>query len=81
MSTCGRPAVPSTSARPSDTKSSFEVLLAPYCAPGAVTSRPSTASACASTSREERLKPNFVSTHSVITRAPAIRSVALMICT
>ena len=34
MSTCGRPAVPSTRARPRLTKSSFVVPVRPYCAPG-----------------------------------------------
>ncbi|SLI81733.1 Uncharacterised protein [Mycobacteroides abscessus subsp. abscessus] len=80
--------MPSTSARPRDRKFSLEVSFAPYCAPGASTSREATASLaepetiCWAEPRiSERLKPNLASTSTVMNAAPAISSTALMICT
>ncbi len=74
--------MPSTSASASETKSSFEVPVLPYCAPGLSSfSPPSPTLSTALPSRLDRLKPYLPSTHTVIANAPMISSVALMICT
>ncbi|GAA0936583.1 hypothetical protein GCM10009559_29060 [Pseudonocardia zijingensis] len=90
---CGRPAVPSTSASPSDKKSIFAVVLAPYCRPGISSRSPSSLGAAlaevctcglASTawpSSADRLNPNLPSTQTVMIAVPMSRRVALMICT
>ena len=89
----GRPAVPNTSASPSDRKSIFAVVDAPYCRPGMSSRSPSSFGAAeaevwicgfASTawpSSAERLNPNIASTQTVMIAVPMSSRVALMICT
>ena len=69
--------MPSTSARPSDTKSIGFV----YCRPGASSASPFGLAAAASPSNAETLNPTMPSTHAVITAAPMISRIALMIWT
>ncbi len=82
MSTCGSPAVPRTSASASDRKFSLLVAFAPYCLPGSMSaSPPSPNRSMAPWNSSERLNPNFASTQTVITAAPAMSRIALMIWT
>ncbi len=78
---CGSPAVPSTSARPSERKSIWLVVLRPYLRPGSRNSDPLPELSAAAPSSELRLKSNFASTSTVIRTVPLISSTALTICT
>ncbi len=78
MSTCGSPAVPSTSAMPRERKSHG---FAPYCSPGARIASPFAETATALSRRVLRVKPLRARTQIVIAKAPAMRSTALTICT
>ena len=72
--------MPSTSARPSERKSSFATSETPYLRPGSrIAGLPAVATALSSS--VEKLKPLSASTHTVITAAPAMSRPALMICT
>ncbi len=75
---CGRPAVPSTSARPSDTVSIGEARNVPGPSEN-VESAPLLPSARLNSSIG--LPPTLASTKIDITRMPVISSTALMICT
>jgi hypothetical protein len=81
ISTCGKPAVPSTSASASEMKLSLVVVLTPYSRPGPSTRVPAGLDAAACCSKLGRLNPALDSTHTVVTAAPAARIVALTICT
>ena len=78
---CGSPAVPSTSAMPSDRKSILLVVVAPYLRPGSRNAWPLPVLLAAVPSRSERLKLNFASTSTTISAEPAISRTALTICT
>ena len=80
--------MPSTRASASEMKLICEVSDAPYCAPGASTSRLATASLVepetadwAAPRISEKFRPNLASTITVISAAPPISRTALMICT
>ncbi len=88
---CGRPAVPSTSARPSDKKSIFARSDAPNCSPGISSRSPSSfvpddvsmdgLASTASPRSADRSNANRPSTHVTSVAAPTSSRPALMICT
>ena len=75
---CGRPAVPSTSARPSDTVSIGDARNVPGPSENVDSA---VLLASASLNSSIGLKPTRSSTNSDITMMPVISSTALMICT
>ena len=66
ISTCGKPAVPSTSASASEMKLSLVVVLTPYSSAGPSTRVPAGLDAAACCSRLGRLNPALDSTHRVV---------------